>query len=141
MSAFTTAKTVLTDLNAVRKALISMGWKENQIEVHDKPVALNGFHGTETPHKAELIIRKSNLGSYGAYNDLGFTRQADGTIQVIGEDAGEYGDIAGNKFKNTLAREYAYAKLQDEVEAAGFFIDSTERRNGKIYVTAENPYL
>jgi len=139
MSAFTTASTVLTDLSCVKKALMQMGWTESQIEVHDKPVKLNGYHGSES-RTAQVVIRKQHLGGYGAYNDLGFLKQADGTIQVIGENAGKHGRITGNKFQETLGQEYALAKITDEVEAAGYFIDKVERRDGKIYVSADNPY-
>lgn len=140
MSAFTTAKTVLTDMSAIKKALVGMGWREDQIEVHDKPVKLVGYHQNESK-VAQIVIRKQNLGGWGAFNDLGFLQQVDGTIQVIGENAGRYGNITSDKFKNTLTQEYALVKLQEEAEAAGFFIDRVERKDGQIYVTAENPYL
>jgi hypothetical protein len=145
MSAFTVVKTVLKDLTTVKKALINMGWKESQIELHDKPVSLNGYHGSGK-REAHLVIRKSQLGGR-AYNDIGFLKQKDGSIQAIvgdysksrGGSRGQHGHMEG-MWLDTLNQEYAYVKLEDEMTAQGFFIDSVERRDGKIYVEASNPY-
>ena len=120
MSAFTKVKTVLKDLNKVKKALVAMGWDEEKIELHDKPVKLNGYHGNN--NEAHLVIRKKHLGSH-SYNDIGFLQQADGSIQAIVGDynqntgglVGQHGHMRGTWLK-TLSQEYSLPITQVEKE-------------------------
>ena len=135
MSAFTQATTKLRDLTALQKALKNIGFETT--ELHSTPASLYGYQGDERKQKAHLIIRREYVGS--SSNDIGFLQQADGTITAI---ISEYDNTRYNdKWMKSLTQEYAHVKLQDELEAQGFFIDSTVRKDGKIFITAENPYL
>jgi len=146
MSAFTKVKTVLKDLNKVKKALVAMGWAEEKIEVHDKPAKLNGYHNNN--NEAHLIIRRKHLGPH-AYNDIGFLQQADGSVQAIVGDynertggmRGQHGHMEGTWLK-TLSQEYSLVSVEEELQMQGYFIENVERStDGKIYVSAENPLL
>ena len=145
MSALTTATTKLRDLGTLVKALESLGWAKDEIEVHNKPVRLNTYDGIKA--EAHVVIRKSTIAKYGgnSYNDIGFLQQADGTIVV---HAGDYNAIKGanhgkmkGDWQKQLTREYALVKLQDELETQGFFIDSIVRKDNKIFIDAQNAYL
>lgn len=81
MSAFVMGKTSIKDTACLVDALVEMGWKLDQIEVHETPQHLYGYHGDQRPQRCEVIIRRKYVGS--ASNDLGFMRQEDGTFAVV----------------------------------------------------------
>ena len=58
------------DRDCLIKALMDMGFKKEQIEIHDKATNLHGYQGDTRKQKAHVIIRKQYVG--GASNDLGF---------------------------------------------------------------------
>jgi hypothetical protein len=61
---------VFKDAECLVKALMSVGYSRDQIEVHKEPVALYGYHGEVRPEMAHVVIRRNNVGS--ASNDVGF---------------------------------------------------------------------
>lgn len=74
----------LADLNnrdLLIAALNEMGWTADQIEVHDEPQTLYGYHGDARKEKANVIIRRQNIDS--SANDIGFVKTKDGTFQPI----------------------------------------------------------
>ncbi len=92
MSHFVECQTEFRDPVASVAALVECGFPEDQIEVHDQPVALYGYQGDVRPQKAHIVIRRQHVGS-GA-NDVGWERQADGTyrarISEFGAGVGPY---------------------------------------------------
>lgn len=74
-------KTKITNRSALVKALCRVGFKENQIEVHDKATNLYGFQGDKRAQKAHVIIRRKDVGA--ASNDIGFEQKEDGTYEAI----------------------------------------------------------
>ena len=144
MSAFTVAKTCIRSLVQLKKALINLGWKENQIELHSTKQALKGYQNDTREQKAELIIRRQFVG--GSSNDIGFAMQADGTVQAL---ISEYDKNArglhgpyNTKFLDSVTQQYAFEMLKDQCTSNGFFLESaTTDKNGFIQIDASNPHI
>jgi hypothetical protein len=81
MSEFVECETKIKDRKALIEALIEMGWRKDQIEVHDTPQHLYGYQGDKRSQTAHVIIRKQHVGS--SSNDIGFLRKSDGTFEAI----------------------------------------------------------
>src|SRR6185436_4451141 len=71
----------ITDDQTLIEALQQMGWNTSEIEVHQNPVTLYGYHNDARPEKANIVIRRQNVGS--SSNDIGFLKLDDGTYQPI----------------------------------------------------------
>jgi hypothetical protein len=82
MSAYHELKTQYKDAACLVDALGDMGY--NDVEMHENAVNLVGFHGDIRPEKANIIVRRKNIGS--AANDIGFVKRADGTFGAIISD-------------------------------------------------------
>jgi hypothetical protein len=134
MSAYTVAKTRITDLKALQKALALCGFK--QTELHNEPQSLYGYQGDKRKDKANLIIRRKYVG--GCSNDIGFTKQADGSVTAtISEyDKGRYND----KWLKEVNQRYAQVKVMEELEMNGYFIDSIKEVDGTIQIQAESQF-
>ena len=81
MSHYLDIKTCITNEDALIKALIRKGFKPEQIEVHKEATNLYGYQGDKRQQKANIIIRRKDVGS--ASNDLGFVKKEDGTYEAI----------------------------------------------------------
>lgn len=142
MSAFTVAKTVLRDMQCLKKALMNLGFKESEIEHHSEAQTLHGYQGDTRKQKAHLIIRKRHVGS--ASNDIGFEKQKDGSIvaHISNYDRGSRGYKGfnyGDDFINKLSQQYALEKVREECELNGFLLDEAQvGADGWIEVNAEN---
>ena len=91
MSHFLQAKSKITDPEALVRALIEKGYKRNQIQVHEKAVAMVGYFGRTGDQKANIILPKTVTGHH---SDVGFVKESDGTYTCIVD---EYG-MGRNKF-------------------------------------------
>jgi len=65
-------------------ALERMGFKKEQIEVHNEAKNLYGYLGDKRNQKANVIIRRKDVGL--SSNDLGFALKEDGTYEAIISD-------------------------------------------------------
>lgn len=81
MSEYVECSTKFKDRAALIEALIEMGWKKEELEIHDKPAHLYGFQGDQREEVANIIIRKKFVG--GSSNDIGFKKTEDGTYEAI----------------------------------------------------------
>ena len=72
-----TATTVRNQAHLVA-ALSELGYKA---EVHADGAALVGYEGRERPERAQVIIRRVEIGP--ASNDIGFVRRPDGTFGAV----------------------------------------------------------
>ena len=79
----TTPKLQVKGLEELVAALRHMGLT---IEVYpEQPVILFDWHGKQRPERAHVVIRRRNTG-LAASNDIGFLREADGSITAIISD-------------------------------------------------------
>src|SRR5271157_5827026 len=85
MSHLSTLKTNVTDLEVLKRALISCGVNANRIEISDSPLTAHGYH--KDAFHANLVVHKAqNFGS-----DIGWEKTEDGTYAVH-TDGYNYGD-------------------------------------------------
>jgi hypothetical protein len=80
MSKYNYVGVKLADRECLVKALMAVGYKTEQIEVHDEPVNLYGYNGDVRAEKAHVIIRRHNVGE--SSNDVGFVIGSDGRAIV-----------------------------------------------------------
>lgn len=125
MSHFTVLRTQITDVEALRKALADMGFKN--VEVHETAQHLYGYRGDVRPQTAEVVIRRRYIGS--ASNDIGFKRREDGTFDAIisDYDRRKY----SQEWLNRLTQRYAYHVAKTKLEEQGFTLVSEESQQGE----------
>src|SRR5262249_8350764 len=121
---FTRVRTTLRDANVLAAALHAVGYPE--VEVNEEPQQLKGW-GSQTT-QAEVIVRRANISS-PAIGDFGFTRQADGTFEVVMDsmDKRRNGDgwlpsltrAYGHAAALQYASEHGYDVVTDEAESDG----------------------
>jgi hypothetical protein len=128
MSHFTTLKTQIADVKALRAALADLGFKV--VEVHDQAQHLHGFRGDERPQTAEVIVRRRHLGWLS--NDLGFKRNAGGTFDAIISDFDRR--KYSQEWLDRLTQRYAYHAARAKLEEQGFVLTSEEQKDGKIHL-------
>ncbi|WP_287588517.1 DUF1257 domain-containing protein [Candidatus Borrarchaeum sp.] len=121
MSHFTTIKTKLTDMDAIKKSLKDLNY--NFIEGE---VLTRGYGGRKT--QAELKITTSR-----GY-DIGLRKSATGEIEIV---ADWYGiKINRNEFLQKLTQRYSYHKIIAEVKKKGYSVtNETLTENNEIKLT------
>jgi hypothetical protein len=128
MSHFTTLRTRITDVKALRAALADLGFKA--VEVHESAQPLHGFRGDEREQTAEVIIRRKHLGWLS--NDLGFKLNAGGTFDAIISDFDRR--KYSQEWLDRLTQRYAYHVARAKLEEQGFVLASEEQKDGKIHL-------
>lgn len=136
MSAYTEQQTQITDRDILKKCLEEKGYKN--VEVHDTPQNLVGYHGDKRQQKAEVIVRRSEIG--GSSNDIGFAKQTDGTFAAVISDYDKHKHNA--TWMADLKKRYAEHKIQKIAKQQGLiFVKKTENPNGGFklqYVATQN---
>lgn len=82
MSQYNNVKTEFKDGECLVEALHDVGYTE--VEVHELPQNLVGYHGDMRQQKAHIIVRRKHISS--SANDLGFLKNSDGTYTQIVSD-------------------------------------------------------
>lgn len=134
MSKFHRTATVYKDRDELVGALNDMGY--SVVEVHDKPVLLEDFHGHTTRYfdstgdKANVIVRRKYIG--GLPNDLGFLWNAE--TKSFDSVISEYDSNKHNaKWLGHLTAAYSQRKALKTVKALGFTLQAKPViKNGKI---------
>jgi hypothetical protein len=128
MSAYAATTTKLRDAACLVTALNMMGFLA---EVNDIPKPLVGYHGDVRQQKAEIIIRRQQIGS--ASNDVGFALQPDGTYAAI---ISQYDRMRFNAgWLNTLNQCYAEQAQVTEAERLGLVLQDREVIDGEVTLT------
>lgn len=111
----------LKDEETILETLAEFGYDSARVEVHEKPVALQGYQGDERVQRANIVIRRRVVGN--ASNDIGFEKQEDGSYKVWVSDfdksKGLGAKIASMQFFQTYAknRVLKWAKQQKATTA------------------------
>jgi uncharacterized protein DUF1257 len=118
MSHFTRVRTTLRDPELLAAALAAVGFAT--VETHDSPQTLYGYQGDARPERAEVIVRRRDIGRLS--NDIGFRRREDGGFEaIISEyDRSRYGQA----WLTELARAYGHAAALRYAEQNGYEVDS-----------------
>ena len=139
MSEYIKARTVfkVDHLDCLVQALqdINPHWS-GKIEVHEKPVALFGYHGDRRAESAEIVIRREHVRN-GA-NDIGFKVQADGTVSAI---ISAFDQQSGNdaEWLGTLSQHYAFRVTEQRGWAMGCDVIKTVNEDGTWRVVLRQP--
>jgi hypothetical protein len=81
MSKYAVTSTEVKEEKYLVEALREMGYKP---EVHSQGDTLNSYYSEQEAKIAHIIIRRSEFP--GAFGDIGFVRQADGRLSMIGDE-------------------------------------------------------
>lgn len=130
MSEYTVVDAEMTDADCIKLALNELGY--TSIEEHEVAQPLVGYGGDTRQQKANLIIRRKNIGSVS--NDIGFVKTADGKYQMI---ISEYDARAshGKKFTEQLKQLYSSHKVTKQVKKMGYRVKSkTVDADGRIKI-------
>ena len=101
MSAYHEYETTITDGGHLAAALKAMGF---EIECHEAPQTLFGYHGDARPEKATIIIRQNHTG-IAASNDIGFVLGTDGKYRAVISEY-DQGEKFGTAWMGQLKQEY-----------------------------------
>jgi hypothetical protein len=129
MSHFTTLRTQIADVKALRAALADVGFAD--VDVYETAQPLYGFMGDARSQTAEVIVRRRHLGWLS--NDLGFRRNAAGTFDAIisDYDRRKY----SQEWLDRLTQRYAYHAARAKLEEQGFVLTSEENtKDGRIHL-------
>lgn len=142
MSKYSTNKTLFKDKACLVESLIELGFDRTEIETHESPKNLFGYHGDMRDDSAEIIIRRSavnRLLSGGASNDVGFKLQSDGTYGGIISQYDSSASFNSEKM-GLLSAAYARRMVIKKAQSQGLrFAGTGAKVNGKtqlIFVKA-----
>jgi Ca2+-binding EF-hand superfamily protein len=120
----------MNDADCLKSALKEMGY---EFEEHEIAQNLYGYEGRKREEKANIIIRRKNVGS--AANDVGFVRQSNGSYEMV---ISEYDRSAGKQsvdFMNRLKQLYAVNKVKKKAKSMGYVIKTQKTDNdGRIKI-------
>jgi hypothetical protein len=130
MSVYRQQNTQMSDADCLKESLEEMkfrGTEKVTPEVHAEKQNLEGYHGDKREQKAEIIIRRKQVG--GASNDIGFERGEDGNFvaHISAYDQGYY----NSKWLSELKGKYALKHGRKIARKNGYTILGTTQRNGK----------
>lgn len=126
MSKYKEYPTQMKHRETLVRALVSMGFPLEHIEVHDDPKNLYGYHGDMRDEKAHVIVRRQHIG--GNSNDLGFLKTPTGFQVVISDfDRGKY---FSPEWLGKLQKAYATDAVTRRFGAEGFRLVKTEEKDG-----------
>lgn len=147
MSHYTKVKTQIKNRACLVKALEDLGFK-GKIEIYDNPKSLYGYQNDERQQKANVIIRRQDVG--GAANDIGFVLREDGTYEAIiseydtGNPCANRNKLTkkvhgyGKEWMNLLQQRYALHVVEETAHLENYYVqETTQDEEGNIYVTLE----
>jgi hypothetical protein len=133
VSVYRTQATAMNDIDCLEDALKetkSGAGKNFTPERHEEKVQLEGFQGDKRKNKAELVLRRAQVG--GSSNDIGFERGEDGNFiaHISDYDRGRYNE----KWLNELKAKYAVKKGLKIARQQGYTHLKTTKANGKTII-------
>lgn len=135
MSHYSQMKTKVKKLSALVKTLqeVDGGRWKNCVEVHEgEGTNLIGYRGDKRSQKANVVIRRSNVGE--ASNDLGFVRTNDGTYEAIISDfdASRY----NKDWLNMVNQHYSKNVIKEVAHQQGYSVEVIEQGQ-ELFVNCE----
>jgi len=132
MSLYCSVQTKFKDQEALIKALLECKnangrfFTLQDIEIHEVPQNMIGYQGDKRKEKANIIIRRQNVGS--ASNDIGFVRNENGEfVAIISEyDRSYYSE----SWVGQLKQNYCYYVIKNRQGKKGRTIKREKLNNG-----------
>jgi hypothetical protein len=120
-------------------ALKSVGFSQDQIEQHEKPVRLDSIFGTHS--EAEIVIRKlagATKETPGAlyYGDLGFAKGEKGYVPVMEDYDRKYCGFDDPWF-GKLKQAYGTAEVTREFQQAGMYVETQKLTSGDMQLVVQ----
>ena len=148
MSHYSVCKTQLKDNKAILDALERMGFKRADIDVSDTPMVMKMYNGpdavdptTKQKRTANIRIKGHGWGKEnkldGLCNDMGFTRQKDGTyeLHIDNYTSGRY-----KNFQDKITNYYAAELTKNKAKGMGFFLQEETETEDEIVLKLTTPY-
>lgn len=142
MSHYTVATVEFKEAPLLVKALLELGYREQQIEMHGVPGQLFTYNGIPQPGMfANVIVRREHIGEL--CNDIGFLTGAEPKAYICdyakhgsrcrNRKVGELGGH-GEKFLERLSDEYGAALAIDQAVSEGLEWEKQTDEKGRIKV-------
>ena len=129
--------TVISDQEALVRALVCMGIPREQIEIHETPVRLKTFHEEEVKH-AHVVVRRRLW--EGVHSDAGWERNDEGLFVGHIDDYAYGVNASGLYFSQEWQRKLYthcnYQTLKLEYERRGMEVTET-KENGRLQLRAK----
>jgi hypothetical protein len=136
MSAYVEVKTQIKDQEALVEALLEMRnkvgrpWTRDDIEIHEEAQPLVGYMGKVRRQKANIIIRRKNVG--GSANDIGFERTEDGTFVAHISDFDKH--FHNEQWRQELNVEYGTKFVEKKAKAKGYRMKKEVQADGSVKI-------
>jgi len=131
ISEYSVVQAEYTDPECIKAALKEMGYV---FEEHTTAQNLHGFQGDVRTQKANIIIRRKNVGS--ASNDVGFNKTASGKYELIISQY-DKGGKTGTNFMERMRQLYSKHKTVKQLKKMGKTVTSIKQgSDGKIKIKA-----
>jgi len=136
MSHYSEVKTSIKDLECLVKALITMGFKKEHVDLLSEKEQLRGYTGDSREQRADVRIKGSGWGRGqnhvgGASNDLGWEKQANGTyaMHVSDYDSHRY----GKTWQDKMEAQYSSEVIKKKARQCGYHLAETyDKTSGEI---------
>ncbi len=130
MSHYVDIVTIINDKDSLVKALIRMGFTEEQIEIFDIANKLNDWQGNPTEKLGHIIIRKEHIGNY--HNDFGFEQTVEGNYIAHIDEANGYGE----EWQKKLFTYYNVERAKSEYDSMCLSYEETVDEEDRIVLRA-----
>jgi len=91
---------------------------------------LYGYRGDQRDETAEYVIRRQHVES--SANDLGFARQADGSLGVVISEFDSGPGRAGAQIMSQVRQRYARLQVEKQARARGMRVEEVQEAGGTI---------
>ena len=120
MSKYGCVETVVRDENYLVEALKEMGY---EVEVHPDGARLNSYYSEQERRAANIIVRRAQL--RGAFGDIGFARQPDGSLAMIADELDDHCGY-GAKWLGRVQQLYKEKQTLAMARARGYILKKRE---------------
>lgn len=132
MSHITDVRTKIRDKQCLVEALIAVGFKREEIEVHDKAVSFSTEYSSGTLGHGEVIIRKAAQKAHGGegWNDIGFHKAETGEYLASIDTMGKF---SSKGWLDSVTQQYGIEKAKKEGLAEGHvLLEQSKQKNGDV---------
>jgi len=120
MSKYAQTTTELREENFLVEVLREMGYHP---EVHPQGAKLNSYYSEQESKVAHVVVRRRELP--GAYGDIGFVRQPDGRLAMVGDELDEHTGH-GVKWLGRVQQLYKEKQTLAVARAKGYILKKRE---------------
>jgi hypothetical protein len=130
MSHFLTIRTQIREREQLLQALCELGYQH--VESHEVAQRLFGYQGDVRPESAEVIIRRTHIGS--ASNDVGFKQQESGEFTAIISEFDRSQKFSTDWLKE-LNRRYSYNVIHAQAREQNLIVEEEQKLpNGDVVI-------